>query len=213
MYSVVLMMALSGGTEAVDFGHRNGCSCAGSYGCSGAVGYGCYGGYGCSGGAACCGTRRLFGHRSGGCYGGGCYGGVSYGGCSGGGCYGGGCYGGGCYGGGVIVSPGMGAPYGEPLKVLPKVDKKPQDEVRGPAPATILVTLPAAARLTIDGAPTTSTTSTRALVTPALDPDNTYVYTLRAEVNGQTQAQEVRVRAGQTSTAQFNFPVATVAGR
>lgn len=43
MYSVVLMMALSGSPEAVDFGGRNGCASA----CHGAVSHGCHGGNGC----------------------------------------------------------------------------------------------------------------------------------------------------------------------
>ena len=45
MYSVVLMMAMSGGGEVPDFGRRgcNGCNgggCSSSYGCNG----GCHGG-------------------------------------------------------------------------------------------------------------------------------------------------------------------------
>jgi uncharacterized protein (TIGR03000 family) len=66
--------------------------------------------------------------------------------------------------------------------------------------------LPAEAKLTVDGNSTTSTTERRTLVTPALEQGSIYVYTLQAEVNGQTQTQEVRVRAGETSQAQFNFP-------
>src|SRR5215467_14355091 len=68
MYSVVVLMALSGGVDTPDMGGRRGCH--GGRGCYG----GCYGG-GCYGGGY------------GGCYGGGCFGG--YGGCYGGGCYGG----------------------------------------------------------------------------------------------------------------------------
>jgi len=47
MYSVVMLMALSGSAEVPDFGRRNGChGCnGGSYGCNG----GCYGGYGYGG--------------------------------------------------------------------------------------------------------------------------------------------------------------------
>jgi len=128
-----------------------------------------------------------------------CHGGCSgsYG-CTGGGCYGGGAYGGGCYGtgctGGVIVVPGGGP---ETPKVMPK-------KVGALAPATIVVSLPATATLTVDGTPTTSTSAQRTLVTPALE-EGTYVYTLRAQFEGQTQTQDIQVRAGQTSQAQFSF--------
>jgi uncharacterized protein (TIGR03000 family) len=235
MYSVVLMMALTTGTDAVDFGHRNRCS--GGYGCHGGGGYGCYGGggYGCSGGCYGGGGYGC----SGGCYGGygGCYGGYGrygcsggYGGCSGGyagygcsggygGCSGGyagyGCSGGyGCCGGGAVYGGGMMVAPVQPEQV-PVTPKKAtgKEEVRGPTPATILVTLPASAKLSIDGSATTSTSSTRRFVSPPLELGSTYVYTLRAEINGQTQSQEVRVRPGEITRTQFTFPTAAVAGR
>ena len=78
MYSVVLMMALTGGAEVPESHHLGG-GCYGSS-CNGCNGGGCHGG-------------GLF-HRHG-CNGGGCNGS----GCYGGGCYGGGCYGSGCNGG------------------------------------------------------------------------------------------------------------------
>jgi uncharacterized protein (TIGR03000 family) len=131
MYSVVLLMAMSGApdTPAGLFKNRGGCDggCHG-YAASCNGGAGCYGGgsYGSSchgGGGGCHGGRGgLFGkhrggggcHGGGGCYGGGCYGG---GGCTGyvaSGCGCGpvmtGCYGGmgGCYGG----MGGYGGCYG-----------------------------------------------------------------------------------------------------
>ena len=52
MYSVVMMMALSGGAEVPQFGCGGCCGyCSGSYGCSG--GYGCRGCNGCRGGYSC----------------------------------------------------------------------------------------------------------------------------------------------------------------
>jgi hypothetical protein len=94
MYSVVLMMALSGGAEAPDFHHGRCHGCDG--GCHGYVGYACNGGchgyvgYACNGGChgyvgyACnggCHGRHRHGHRNH-CHGGGyCNGG--YGGCYG----------------------------------------------------------------------------------------------------------------------------------
>ncbi len=93
----------------------------------------------------------------------------------------------------------------EPVKVLPKVEKKPE-EVRSPAPATILVSLPANATLTVDGNPTTSTSASRTLITPALEVGSAFVYTLRAELDGQVITQTVQVRGGETLQAQFSFP-------
>jgi uncharacterized protein (TIGR03000 family) len=221
MYSVVLMMALTTGTDAVDFGHRNRCSgCSGGYGCYGG-GYGCYGG-GCSGGCSggyggCYGGYGRFGCSGGyaghGCFGG-CRGGYAGYGCSGG--YAGyGCSGSyGCCGGSMMVAPQYGPGMIQPEQVPVTPKKAPgKEEARGPTPATILVTLPASAKLSIDGSATTSTSSTRRFVSPPLELGSTYVYTLRAELNGQTQSQEVRVRPGEITQTQFTFPTSTVAGR
>ena len=47
MYSIVLMAAMTAGTNAADFGRRHGChGCDGAYACAGCYG----GGYGCNGG-------------------------------------------------------------------------------------------------------------------------------------------------------------------
>jgi uncharacterized protein (TIGR03000 family) len=210
MYSIVLAMALSNGAATPawhpgedylsgsrygDYGHREyrhrrGGGCCG---CSG--GGGCYGG-GCWGG--------------GGCYGGRGY--VSSGGCCG--CYGGGGYmmmGHGCYGG-VIM--------GEKPKKTEKIEKPPkedgkEDEVRLPAPATLIVSLPAEATLTVDGAATQSTSATRVFTSPELAPDKEFYYTLKADLvrNGEkvTTTKKVSVRAGQETRVTLEFPAATVA--
>jgi len=81
------------------------------------------------------------------------------------------------------------------------------------APATIIVSLPAGARLTVDGAPTTSVSERRTLVTPELQIGETYVYTLSANHNNNTQEQQVTVRGGETSTIRFNFAAQNVASR
>jgi uncharacterized protein (TIGR03000 family) len=261
MYSMVLMMALTGGVDTID-SHRNGGGCYGGgygygggcmgaayaggcsgwlassgYGCNGGYGYGCHGGggHGRLFGGGCHGGRGgLFaGHRNRGCQGGGygCNGGYGYG-CHGGGygCYGGG-YGAGCYGRGVVVGGGC---YGTPA-VTPAVtpgggEMKKEEKIGAPveekkgvmniaAPATILVSLPADARLTVDGMPTTSTSDMRAFATPILQPGHQYSYMLRAEItrDGQTiqTEQRVPVSAGQTSRVNMTFPATTttVAGR
>jgi len=123
----------------------------------------------------------------------------------------GGVVGGGMVDGGVIVAPGAPVVTPEPLKVLPKTEKK--EESRGPAAATIIVSLPAGATLTVDGNATTSTSATRTLVTPALELGNTYVYNLRAELDGEVVNQTVTVRGGQTTQAQFSFASQGVASR
>jgi len=92
----------------------------------------------------------------------------------------------------------------------------PATKTEAQAPATIIVTLPADARLIVDGNATTSTSTRRVLVTPALA-QGEYVYSLRAEIvrNGQTVAetQNVTVRPGQTSEVPFSFATESVASR
>jgi uncharacterized protein (TIGR03000 family) len=210
MYSVVLMMAMTtGGGEAPALG-RHGChGCGGGcYGCGG----GCYGG----GGGGCHGRRRHGCHGCHGCGGGcsGCYGG----------CYGGGCYGGGCYGGGAAwAAPAGGAPVmqGGPVRGGGKperIRKMPRSGLPLDAtPATIVVSLPADARLSVDDVPTTSTSANRVFVSPPLPPGRDYHYALKAEVvrDGQplTVTRQVRARAGETSRVTLAFPPTAVAAR
>jgi uncharacterized protein (TIGR03000 family) len=111
-------------------------------------------------------------------------------------CNGGGCNGGGCYG-----APMMGAPAtGTPEKI-----KGPKTGL-APAPATIIVRLPAEARLLIDGAATTSTSTERVFVSPSLNPGREYHYTLKAEWarDGKpvTWTKEIAVRAGEETRVQ-----------
>jgi uncharacterized protein (TIGR03000 family) len=235
MYSVVLLMALSGGAEAPDC-HK---SCGGCSGCSGYSG--CHGGvvstcHGCSGYSGCSGSCHGGGHRlfggHGGCHGGGLFGGRH--GCHGGsGCHGGysGCCGGyvGCCGGAMMAPCGGGCagcagsaapppPKGEKLESPPKEKKPGKDEVS--APATIVLTLPADATVAIDGVSTTSTSATRTFVTPELVPAKEFVYVLSAEIvrDGQklTVSEKVTVRAGEETRVNFgseNFSTLTVAGK
>jgi uncharacterized protein (TIGR03000 family) len=98
-----------------------------------------------------------------------------------------------------------------PAKTMPPGESVPLPKKKETvsAPATIVVSLPNDARLTVDGNATSSTSERRTLVTPVLQMGQDYVYTLSAEFvsNGQTltQTQQVTVRGGQTSTVQFNF--------
>jgi uncharacterized protein (TIGR03000 family) len=185
MYSVVLMMAMSGGGEVPAF-HRSG----GGYSSCGCSGYVCGGGGCCRGGRVCGG---------GGC----CYGGRVSG---GGGC----CHGGyACCGGGMRSAyyPGsysngyangyVGAPNGMPV----------QDSRR----ATITVSVPADARIFFDDQPTTSTSSRRVFITPPLEPGQ-YTYNVQAnlERNGKMTSlrKQVAVRPGENSQVSFEFPAA-----
>jgi uncharacterized protein (TIGR03000 family) len=183
MYSLVLMMALTGSAE-VPAGH-------GCHGCCG----GCHGCHGCRGRHGCCGGGY-------GCYG--CCGGY-YGCC--GGCYGcyGGCYGYGCCGG-MMAAPAAPA--------APTAPAKPKEkEASNAAPATILVSLPADAQLTIDGAATNSTSANRVFTTPALNNGSEYYYTLKAQVTrgGKvlSTTRRVAVRAGEASRVTLDVPAAT----
>jgi len=89
-------------------------------------------------------------------------------------------------------------------------DKKPDDK-RGDtdisAPATLTVTLPADAKLTVDGTPTKSTSAVRSFVTPDLNPGKTYSYVLKAEYPKDdkmvTEEMVVKVQAGKETKISF----------
>ncbi len=207
MYSVVLMMALSGSAESADFGHhKKGCSgCSGAVSCSGYVGCS---GCSCSGGHARKHHKHKHRSRCSGCTG--CNGCTGYVGCTGSnGCTGYvGCTGGvGCAGGEVVPYQGGTVP---PAKMMPKEKiPTPPAKTEAQAPATIIVSLPAEARLTVDGNATSSTSERRTLVTPAIETGADFVYTLRAEIvrDGRTvvETQLVTVRGGETTNVPFTF--------
>jgi len=97
-----------------------------------------------------------------------------------------------------------------------KKDKKP-GETLVPAPATIIVSLPANATLTIDDAATTSTDSTRVFTSPVLPAGREFHYTLKAQMvrDGKSVvvSKEVTVRAGETTHATMEAGLANVANR
>ncbi len=225
MYSVVLMMALTSGGDAPAWGR----------GCSGCYGgcFGCYGGYSCGGSChgrkhGCCGcSGGCWGGGSGGCHGRkhgccGCHGGY-YGGCYGGGCYGGACFGGACSGGacfgggyGGTVAPVVPAAPVTPAPAPATTPKK--TSLEGAAPATLIVNVPAEARLSIDGEATTSTATQRVFVSPALNFGREYHYTLEAEFQKDGKmvkvTKEVAVKAGDETRVNFDAEVsAEIASR
>jgi uncharacterized protein (TIGR03000 family) len=71
--------------------------------------------------------------------------------------------------------------------------------------------VPAEATLTIDDAATKSTGSTRVFVTPELQKDKDYVYSLKADFNGQIVSKQVIVRAGEETRTTIEAPVVTAA--
>jgi len=165
-------------------------SCSSS--CHGDCHGGCHGGYGCTGS----------------CHGGyGCTGG-----CTGGyGCTGGGCTGG-CGGFGGYAPPAM-----MPPAVIPEAPKEKGKTSADAAPATIVVKLPAEAKLMVDGNATVSTSARRVFVSPALDRGTEYFYTLQAEIvrdgKVETRTAKVAVRAGEESKVEINFPTPAVASK
>jgi len=219
MYSLVLMMAVTTGSEAPAWG-RGSHGCDGCYtSCSGAY-YDCGGCYGrrsgrhnrCNGCSGC--------WSGGGCYGG-CYGYVSYGcynGCWGGrGCHGGyygyrsyGCQG--CWGGSYLEPPRVVPPArGRPGEMVPapKPGIRPSSTAL-PAPATIRVSLPPDAKLFVEDILTNSTSNSRQFVSPPLEPGKVFYYTLKGQMvrNGQalTTTQRVPVRAGQETEVSLELP-------
>ena len=76
--------------------------------------------------------------------------------------------------------------------------------------ATVVVTLPADAKLTVDGATTTSISGERIFTTPALPAGKEFYYEFKAEVirNGKTRAvtQQVLVRSGEETRVKLSIP-------
>jgi uncharacterized protein (TIGR03000 family) len=84
---------------------------------------------------------------------------------------------------------------------------KPKEETAAPAPANVVVKLPADARLFVDDDPCPLTSAERSFKTPELQPGVTYHYTIRAEVTRDGRAvkesKRVTVRAGEETVVQF----------
>ena len=190
MYSVVMMMALSGGAEVPDFGWRHCCGCCGGghviarhwgwrHGCCGCCG-GCYG-------CACTGCM-------------GCVGGIGVGGAP------------------VMPSAETMAYFPEASTFYPRPGPflVPKDDVQNvnfqntdARPAVIVVTVPANAKVTFNGWTSSSRSTTRRFKTPILEHGKEYAYSLRVELlqDGQNRVQthQVVVRAGQETEVPIHF--------
>ena len=91
----------------------------------------------------------------------------------------------------------------------PPLKEKPEDEIA--APATLIITLPAGARLKIDDTATAERPeTTRTFETPNLQPGRQYSYTLTAEVQRDGKPvvvqQRAIVSAGQETRVTINMP-------
>ena len=169
MYSVVLMMALTGGGPTTMARHHGGHSCCGASAGSCVQSYGCSscsscGSCGYAGGCSTCGV------------------GSSAAGCST-------CASGFCPLSGAVAST--------------------------EAPATIVVSLPADAKLTIDGEATTSTSAQRVFVSPNLPVGKEFHYMLKAEIMVKGKpvvvSESVAVKAGEESRITLSAPTGVAA--
>src|SRR5262249_60732238 len=99
---------------------------------------------------------------------------------------------------------------GKPMP--PPADKggKPGTTSIEPAPATIVVNLPADAKLMFDDYTTTSTSNVRTFQTPVLPMGKDFTYTLKAQmmVDGKpvSQTEKITVRAGEETKVTISFP-------
>lgn len=185
MYSVILMMAMSGApAEAPAWPFRsNNC-----YGCTGWAG---------NTGHACYGSGYAWGGQHIACYG-----------------YSLNCVGFSCFGSYPTYFAGPVTPYhyipAVPSKIrehIPGPKSSDRGQLTVPAPAELTVSLPADAKLFAEGQPTHLTTSERRFQTPPLPPGRDFHYTLRMEVvrNGQTVSvdRQIIVRAGTNTRVEF----------
>jgi uncharacterized protein (TIGR03000 family) len=111
------------------------------------------------------------------------------------------------YGYGVPINQGDRRYYDDQSR---NAEQLGAPQARGEAPATIVVRLPADAKLTIDGSRTRSTEGVRTFTSPPLQPGKEYQYSLTAEVmrDGKKveRTRDVTVRAGQQSEVTFDLP-------
>jgi uncharacterized protein (TIGR03000 family) len=103
----------------------------------------------------------------------------------------------------------------KPEKVPAPKGEKEEKEASLPAPATLVVSVPAQAKLSVDGYVTKSSAAVRTFTSPALENGKEYVYTLTAEVvrDGKPvrASKEITVRAGELYNVSLVLPQETVA--
>src|SRR5262249_32737765 len=121
---------------------------------------------------------------------------------------------------GCVGAPAATVAPGAPAAPAEKLDSKPTEkkqETRSAAPATIIVSLPANAKLTIDDSMTASTSAHRVFVSPALPIGREFSYTLKAEFTKDGKpfvvSKDVAVRAGAEVEVTFEASLTGVASR
>lgn len=106
-------------------------------------------------------------------------------------------------------------PPAAPVEKSPMPKEKKTGMV--PAPATIVVDLPADAKLLIDDTTTTSVGANRVFQSPILNPGKTYSYTFTAEIVREGKPvrveQVVEIEAGETKPVRIEMPAVGVAQR
>jgi uncharacterized protein (TIGR03000 family) len=242
MYGVVLMVAVVSGGAGANFDHAGGGGHGNAHpflggGCHGGLFHGCHGGL-CLGGGV---IILDLGHGCLGGHGHGCCGGFGHG-CFG--HHGFGCFGHhdhwGCCGGHhehkdkekekgkekvkekttIKEKTIEKESSGEKSKEKSKEKEGDEEETSAnaePAPARLVVSLPADATLKVDGAATRSTGAERTFVTPALPAGKALKYTLQVEARNKdgkkvSWEQKATVRAGETTRITLKAPT-TVASR
>src|SRR5262249_2762648 len=104
------------------------------------------------------------------------------------------------------VVPGTPTTPSKPADDKPADDKK-KTRIEGAAPATLVVELPANAKLFIDDMAVKATAGVRTFDAPALEPGRPYYYMVRIERmrDGQpiSETRRIIVRAGQVARADF----------
>jgi uncharacterized protein (TIGR03000 family) len=111
-------------------------------------------------------------------------------------------------------------PKADPIPEKPKKEEPKMEEKKGArlsTRSTLVVSLPADAKLQVQGVPTTTEGQERTFATPDLNAGDVCAYTLSAEVviEGKkvTQSRTVNFRAGEVVKVQFDFPASSVAAR
>jgi uncharacterized protein (TIGR03000 family) len=116
------------------------------------------------------------------------------------------------------LPPILSANRGQPASATAatRVAAPPREPLTPPAgQATVVVLLPADAKLTANGRALATTSDRRIFATPDLEPGKSFQYTFTAEVvrGGKPLAmtKKVLVRAGEETQVQFDIPAAIAA--
>jgi uncharacterized protein (TIGR03000 family) len=115
-----------------------------------------------------------------------------------------------------VAAPACGC-NGSVAPAKDKDEDEDEDSASAAKPATIVVQLPAEAKLSFNEVATKSTATTRSFATPALKAGQEYFYTVKATIvrDGQTvtTSKRIAVLAGKETRLTLDFPTASVAQR